>query len=56
VSTPDGDGVVSEVNLISGNLKVKLDGDAPGIANTYHKSKLKPAARKEKPAEQRPKD
>ncbi|MCL2068734.1 MAG: stage 0 sporulation family protein [Oscillospiraceae bacterium] len=58
VNTPDGDGVVSEVNLISGNLKVKLNTDAPDVAGTYHKSKVKaiPKEKKPSPAPEREKE
>jgi len=41
VITPNGEGVVTEVSLISGNLKIRLAGDAPGASETFHKSKVK---------------
>jgi cell fate regulator YaaT (PSP1 superfamily) len=58
VSTPDGDGVVSEVNLISGNLKIKLNADAPGIFHAYHKSGVKalPRDKKDPPASEKDKE
>ena len=55
VQTPEGRGVVSEVNLVSGNLKVRLEGALNGVATPYHKSQVKalgnPARRREKPAD-----
>ena len=56
VMTPDGEGVVVEVGLISGNLKVRHAGAAPGVSQSYHKSKLKPAGSAKKdslPSERR---
>jgi len=43
VMTPNGEGTIVEVSLISGNLKVRHMGDTPGIFETYHKSQVKPA-------------
>ena len=43
VMTPGGEGVVTEVSLISGNLKVRLTGNAMGVSESYHKSQVKPA-------------
>ena len=39
VMTPDGRGTVTEVSLLTGMLKVRLDGDA-GEIKSYHKSQL----------------
>ena len=41
VQTPEGKGVVVEVNLISGNLKVRLEGALNGVATPFHKSQVK---------------
>ena len=55
VQTPEGKGIVVEVNLISGNLKVRLEGALNGVATPYHKSQVKAlggsARRKDKPAD-----
>jgi cell fate regulator YaaT (PSP1 superfamily) len=53
VQTPDGSGIVTEVNLISGNLKVRIDGAASPVPASYHKSQLTTLSqprRKDKPA------
>lgn len=39
VKTPDGDGTVCEVNLISGQIKVRLDS-APEMPKTYHRDQI----------------
>ncbi|MDD2992121.1 MAG: stage 0 sporulation family protein [Pygmaiobacter sp.] len=39
VHTPDGDGTVCEVNVISGNLRVRLD-KSPDLPKTYHRDQV----------------
>lgn len=59
VKTPDGDGTVCEVNLISGQIKVRLD-NAPEVPKTYHRDEIvilraatkKPGKRKSQAARQ----
>ncbi|MCR5636348.1 MAG: stage 0 sporulation family protein [Clostridiales bacterium] len=41
VSTPEGKGVVTEINLISGNIKVHLDHSPEGITHTYKVNEIK---------------
>ena len=41
VSTPDGNGVVDEVNLLTGWLKVHLDGAQDAIPKTYHRDAVR---------------
>jgi len=41
VVTPDGKGCVTEVNVLSGMVKVKLDGDPDKAPVTYYRDKLK---------------
>ena len=58
VMTPGGEGVVVEVGLISGNLKIKHSGAALGVFESYHKSQLKPAgsAKRESPPPEKSKE
>ena len=39
VRTPDGEGTVCEANLISGQVKVRLD-NAPEVPKTYHRDQI----------------
>ncbi len=39
VKTPDGEGTVCEVNLISGSIKVRLD-QSPELPKTYHRDEI----------------
>ena len=41
VSTPEGRGVVTEVNLLTGMLHVRLDGAAEGVLKTFHVKQLR---------------
>ncbi len=41
VSTPDGKGVVIDRNLISGNVRVSLEGEVETAPKTYHISKIR---------------
>ena len=41
VSTPDGNGVVDEINLLTGWLKVHLDGTQDAVPKTYHRDVVK---------------
>lgn len=41
VATPDGTGVVTEVNLTGGKLKVKLDNDSNLVPHIYHRTECK---------------
>ncbi len=42
VQTPDGRGVVSEVNLLTGKLKVALDGKEEAAPGEYHRRDVRP--------------
>jgi len=42
VQTPEGKGVVSEVSLMTGNLKIALDKHQNGALSTFHKDKVQP--------------
>ena len=39
VKTPDGEGTVCEVNLISGSVRVRLD-QSPELPKTYHRDEI----------------
>ncbi|MDD5923219.1 MAG: stage 0 sporulation family protein [Clostridia bacterium] len=41
VNTPDGKGVVTEINIISGNIKVHLDKSPEGICHLYKVEQVK---------------
>ncbi len=41
VQTPDGKGVVTDLNLLTGMLSVRLDKSGDAAARQYHKSKLR---------------
>ncbi len=41
VSTPEGKGTVTEINLISGNIKVHLDHSPEGITHSYKVNEIK---------------
>jgi len=42
VQTPEGRGIVSEVNLLTGNLKVVLDKYNNGISVPFHRDQVRP--------------
>ena len=42
VQTPEGKGRVSEVSLMTGNLKVALDKHQNGVLSVFHKDKVQP--------------
>jgi len=42
VQTPEGKGVISEVSLMTGNLKIALDKHQNGALTTFHKDKVYP--------------
>ena len=42
VQTPEGKGVISEVNLMTGNLKVVLDKHQNGVISAFHKDQVRP--------------
>lgn len=46
VTSPDGRGTVVDRNLISGNIRVLLDGDPEAAPKTYHVSQLRFGPRK----------
>ena len=56
VQTPDGKGIVKEVSLMTGNLKVALDKHQNGALTTFHKGDVQPLRerRQEKPANSEP--
>ena len=41
VSTPDGKGVITEVSLLTGMLKVRLEKNDDNSINVYHKDDLR---------------
>ena len=41
VQTPDGEGVVTEVNLTAGTLKVRLDSDTSYVAHIYKRQSVR---------------
>ena len=45
VQTPEGKGTVSEVSLMTGNLKVALDKHQNDILSAFHKDKVQPCSR-----------
>jgi len=40
VQTPEGKGIVSEISLMTGNLKIALDKHQNGAVTTFHKDKV----------------
>ena len=42
VQTPEGKGTISEVSLMTGNLKVTLDKHQSGVLSVFHKDKVQP--------------
>lgn len=42
VQTPEGRGVITEVSLMTGNLKVKLDKHQTGTITLFHKDEVRP--------------
>ena len=54
VQTPEGKGIISEVSLMTGNLKVALDKHQNGAMSVFHKDKVqlcREARGQQKPAE-----
>ena len=41
IMTPDGQGVVADVNLLTGMLQVKLEGEQDGVVRTYNVKQVK---------------
>ena len=41
IMTPDGQGVVTDVNLLTGMLQVKLEGEQDGVVRTYNVKQVK---------------
>ena len=46
VSTPDGDGTVIDVSLLTGTLKVRLQNGETTTENYYHKREVRPLRRR----------
>ena len=42
VQTPEGRGVITEVSLLRGNLKVALDKHSNGAVTVFHKDQVRP--------------
>ena len=51
VETPDGRGVITEVQLLTGNLKVRLDNDTDNAPASYHKTQVQPLKEQRKKTE-----
>ncbi len=49
VSTPDGDGTVIDVSLLTGTLKVRLQNGETTTENYYHKREVRPLRRRSNP-------
>ena len=54
VQTPEGRGIISEVSLMTGNLKVALDKHQNGAVSVFHKDKVQPC--KDARGQQKPKE
>ena len=54
VQTPEGRGIINEVSLMTGNLKVSLDKNQNGALSIFHKDKVQLC--KEVRSQQRPKE